>query len=265
MRKKILIIILFVLLTGSITFSQDETEPSISAKACVLIDCETGEIIYDKNRNLPLIPASTLKVLTAYIVLQNQNLNQVTQVSSAAASQGGSTSELRAGQKVSILDLLYGLLLPSGNDAAYALAEYTSGSAKEFVKLMNKTARSLGMFNTVAVDPHGLSEYNRTTAEDLAILTREAMKIPLFNQIISTQKKSIEVNNSPKLITNHNKLLFENRSYDGVKTGYTSAAGKTFIGSQTYNGKRLLTVVLKTTDAFKDAETLLFYGFSKYN
>ncbi len=255
----------FTLFTYSYKPEGDITkqEPYISAEAYIVMNANTGEVLYEKNKDKPFIPASTLKVLSALVILKHENPYRLTRVSEKAANQEGSTMYLKAGQTATVIDLLYGMLMCSGNDAAYALAEHSGGTVRRFVDMMNNTARALGLANTHVVDPHGLSSLNQTTAYDLARITRVAFQYRLFNTIVKTKEKRVILDSDIRRIQNKNKLLYQNEYADGVKTGFTQAAGHTYIGSETRNGIRIITVILRSPKMYQDAQTLLTMGFNR--
>lgn len=243
-------------------------EPILSSKAAVVYDRTTGQMIWGKNENEKRAMASTTKIMTAMIVLEKVNLKDVVTVSKKAANTGGSVLHINTGDKISVNDLLYGLLLRSGNDTAVALAEHVGGSVEGFATLMNQKAKELGLTGTHFVTPHGLdSDEHYTTALELAKLTDYALNNEKFAQIVNTKKITISVNGSPRTIINTNELLGVLQGVNGVKTGFTGNAGRCLVTSCTRNGNQIITVVLgadtkkqRTEDSIK----LIEYAFANY-
>lgn len=243
-------------------------EPILSSKAAVVYDRTTGQMIWGKNENEKRAMASTTKIMTAMIVLEKANLKDVVTVSKKAANTGGSVLHINTGDKISVNDLLYGLLLRSGNDTAVALAEHVGGSVKGFATLMNQKAKELGLTGTHFVTPHGLdSDEHYTTALELAKLTDYALNNEKFAQIVNTKKITISVNGSPRTIINTNELLGVLEGVNGVKTGFTGNAGRCLVTSCTRDGNQIITVVLgadtkkqRTEDSIK----LIEYAFANY-
>ena len=243
-------------------------EPILSSKAAVVYDRTTGQMIWGKNENEKRAMASTTKIMTAMIVLEKANLKDVVTVSKKAANTGGSVLHINTGDKISVNDLLYGLLLRSGNDTAVALAEHVGGSVEGFATLMNQKAKELGLTSTHFVTPHGLdSDEHYTTALELAKLTDYALNNEKFAQIVNTKKITISVNGSPRTIINTNELLGVLEGVNGVKTGFTGNAGRCLVTSCTRNGNQIITVVLgadtkkqRTEDSIK----LIEYAFANY-
>ncbi len=243
-------------------------EPILSSNAAVVYDRTTGQMIWGKNENEKRAMASTTKIMTAMIVLEKANLKDVVTVSKKAANTGGSVLHINTGDKISVNDLLYGLLLRSGNDTAVALAEHVGGSVEGFATLMNQKAKELGLTGTHFVTPHGLdSDEHYTTALELAKLTDNALNNEKFAQIVNTKKITISVNGSPRTIINTNELLGVLQGVNGVKTGFTGNAGRCLVTSCTRNGNQIITVVLgadtkkqRTEDSIK----LIEYAFANY-
>jgi len=240
------------------------TLPYVTAHSAVLLDSETGELLYDRDGNVQRPPASTTKIMTAILALELTEPEEITTVSEKAGSVGESSIYLDKGDKIKIGELLEGALLSSGNDACVALAEKTAGSQDEFIRLMNQKAASLGAYRTNFVNPNGLPDPNHySTAFDLALITRYAMNNPQFAEIVS-QKYSVVSFEEPRKsqnAKNTNKLLWNYPLADGVKTGTTNAAGKCLVASASKDGRRLICVVLNAPDRFGDAQRLLQWGF----
>lgn len=240
------------------------TLPYISAHSAVLLDAETGQILYDRNGSQERPPASTTKIMTAILAIELTGLAEVSTVSEKAGGVGESSIYLDKGDKITIGELLEGALLSSGNDACVALAEQTAGSLEEFIRLMNQKAVSIGACHTQFVNPNGLPDPNHySTAVDLALMARYAMKNPVFSDIVSMKYATINFEYPPKSqqAKNTNKLLWNYSYADGVKTGTTNAAGKCLVASGSRDGRRLICVVLNAPDRFGDATRLLEWGF----
>lgn len=243
-------------------------EPVLNSRKCVVYDRISKTIIYGKNENVKSAMASTTKIMTAIVVLENTDLNQEVVVSKKAGGTGGSRLGLRAGDKVRIEDLLYGLMLRSGNDAAVALAEHVGGSVQGFAELMNNKAVALGLKCTHFVTPHGLDDSNHyTTALELAKLSDYAMCNEKFAKIVGTKITTITVNGMPRQIANTNELLGVLNGVVGIKTGFTNNAGRCLVTETKRNGMDIITVVLGAdTKKFRtqDSVKLIEYTCAKY-
>ncbi len=266
--KKILTTILISLLFFFISPCNVEAQDiNLSAEAAVLIDGDTGAIMYGKNHLEQRPPASTTKVLTAILAIEQGDLAEVVSISKRSAQTGEASINLLEGETITLENLLYGALLKSGNDACVAIAEGISPTVEEFVGLMNLKAKLLGCTNTNFVNTNGLPHNNHyTSALDLAVITRYALNNPIFAQIVATPTKTIQWENSTrkKYIQNTNKLLTIYPGANGVKTGTTDKAGQCLIASATREGRTLIAVVLKSHNRYGDASKLLDYGFNNY-
>ncbi|MDR0930268.1 MAG: D-alanyl-D-alanine carboxypeptidase [Clostridiales bacterium] len=235
---------------------------AISAKGAVLIDATYGRVLMQHNANTKLGPASTTKIMTALIALENAPLDKTITATNTIYQSEGTSLYLKVGEQMTLEDALYGLLLESGNDVALAIAESIGGSVDNFVDMMNKKCYELGLSNTHFVNPHGLSDDEHyTTAYDLAQITRQALKNNTFCQIISTKKKTIS---GDRVLDNHNKLLDTYPNANGVKTGYTKATGRTLVSSATRDELTLIAVTLNDGDDWADHAEMLDYGFDNY-
>lgn len=243
-------------------------EPKINSRSAVVIDRKSKNIIYGKNENVKRAMASTTKIMTAMVVIQNTNLNNIVEISKKAAGTGGSRLGLKAGDKITVKDLLYGLLLRSGNDCAVALAEYVAGSVPEFSNLMNQNAQMLDLNNTHFVTPHGLDEEEHyTTAYELAILADYALNNEVFAQIVNTKSYTININKNSKTLNNTNELLGNLNGVYGVKTGFTNGAGRCLVTSIKRGNLDVICVVLGADtkkDRTRDSAKLIEYTFNKY-
>jgi len=240
----------------------------VNAAAAILIDANSGHIIYEQNAHESLAPASTTKVLTALVTLEEvEDLSQKVTLPEDFQNVGESGIYLEAGETHSIEDLLYALMLRSANDAGQALGIGVAGSEEAFVELMNSRTEELGLKDSHWDNPHGLdAEDHYTSAHDLAMITRQAMTIPKFNELIVSESWTMpwESNEYDRSLYNHNQLLDLYEGADGVKTGYTSKSGSCLVGSATRNGLRLIGVVLNCDEHYEEMCRLLDYGFASY-
>ncbi|MCK8825727.1 D-alanyl-D-alanine carboxypeptidase family protein [Fuchsiella alkaliacetigena] len=263
--KLFIIAILLLLLT--INISTLEAKPEITAESAILIDAETGEVLYSQNAHEKRPPASTTKIMTGILALEMGDLDAEVKASSRAAYEGGSTIWLGEGEVLKLEELLYGLLLNSGNDAAVAIAEHIGGSVEEFAHLMNRKARELGALNTTFKNPNGLPQPGHlTTAYDLAMITRYALQNQTFAEIVNTTRKTItwQGHTYGRSLLNTNRLLRRFKNVDGVKTGYTNAAGRCLVSSATKEGRQVISVVLKSNQMWNDSIKLLNYGLEAF-
>lgn len=242
--------------------------PKLNSRAAIIFDRESKTVIYDKNINEKRAMASTTKIMTAIITLEQGNLDDVVEVSKKAANIGGSRLGLSTGDKIKLRDLLYGLLLRSGNDAAIQIALHIGGSVEGFADLMNNKAKELGLENTHFVTPHGLDDPNHyTTAYELALLTDYALDIEEFAKIVNTKQTTISINSNQMTITNTNELLGNLEGVNGVKTGFTNNAGRCLVTSTTRNNWQIITIVLGAdTKKFrtKDSIELIEYNYKNF-
>ena len=239
----------------------------VTSTAALLMDARTGEVLYSRNPHLIWPPASTTKVLTALVALQSAPLGATFTISPEVAQfRVGSVVGLPAGARISLHDLLYALMLQSGNDVALAIAEGVAGSVPAFVARMNEEAQRLGARQSHFTSPHGLYDPNHyTTAYDLALITRVAMQNPAFEEIVRTRTWMFRPPiGAARVLWNHNRLLSQYPGADGVKTGYVDMSGETLVASASRNGWRLIVVLLHSGDIWGDAERLLSYGFGHY-
>ena len=235
---------------------------AVSAQRCILVDAQTGRVLYEKNPDEQGLIASTTKIMTALVVCEQCNVLDRMRIPKEAVGIEGSSMYLQEGEVLTVQELLYGLMLRSGNDAAVALAIYCGGTVEGFAEMMNDKARILGMTNSHFENPNGLdSPGHYSTARDLAILTQYAMKNPIFSKTVST--KSVTVGN--RVLKNHNKLLWQVDGADGVKTGYTKAAGRILVSSAQREGRRLICVTMNAPNDWQDHSALLEEGFSRFS
>lgn len=272
----ILLTFIFQLFSRStVTFAANNTPPSVGADSAVLMDAETGEILYSKNMDNAYPMASTTKIMTALLTLENTKLDDVVTIDKTAANVDGSKIYLYEGEKIKVKDLLYALFLVSANDSAVALAEHIGGTVDGFVKIMNARAKELGCENTNFVNPNGLYDQNhKTSGKDLALIMRELAKHPEYSQIASTVSYKIASTNKCKLVRplwNENKLVLKGTSmyYDGIeggKTGYTIKSLQSYVASASRNGQRLIVALVHSQEKtfWQDTTNLLNYGYNNF-
>lgn len=240
----------------------------LNSRSCVVIDRLSKNILYGKNEKNQVKMASTTKIMTAIVVLENCSLDKTVEVSKKAAGTGGSRLGLKTGDKITIHDLLYGLMLRSGNDAAVCLAESVAGSVTDFANLMNAKAQELGLTNTHLESPHGLdSDEHYTTAYELALLSDYALKNPTFLNIVGTKNYTVSINGYPKALSNTNELLGNLNGVYGIKTGFTNGANRCLVTACKRGNMDIICVVLGAdTKNFrtKDSIKLIEYTFKTY-
>ena len=288
MRKKIICILLIILIVAmpqvnlavddddidyiwlqeEITAAKETDEPKVYSKAAVVFDRGSKTILYGKNENEKLAMASTTKIMTAILLVENRDLSEEVEVVKEAASVGGSSLELKTGDKITFENLLYGLMLCSGNDAAAQIAISIAGSIEEFADLMNAKAESLGLENTHFITPHGLDEEGHyTTAYELALIADYALKLPKIAEVVATKTYTITINGYPKTLTNTNELLGYLEGVNGVKTGFTFNAGRCLVTSCNRDGFNIITVVLGADTKkirTKDSISLIEYTYKNF-
>ena len=254
--------------TIEVTASNVSELPKTNSRRYIVYDRISKSMIIGKNEDVKSAMASTTKIMTTIVILEKADLNEKVTVSAKAGGTGGSRLGLKRGDKASVRDLLYGLMLRSGNDAAVALAEHVGGSVKGFAELMNEKAIELGLTNTHFVTPHGLDDANHyTTALELAKLTDYAMDNETFAKIVGTKSTTIYINNQSRQINNTNELLGVLNGVVGVKTGFTNNAGRCLVTETKRNNMDIITIVLGADtkkDRTKDSVNLIEYTFSKY-
>lgn len=241
---------------------------NLNSRIAVAFDRESGEVIWGKDENKRTAMASTTKIMTAIVVIEKSNLDDIVEVSAKAAGTGGSRLGLKKGDKVSLNDLLYGLMLRSGNDAAVAIAEHVAGDVESFACLMNEKAKELNLQDTNFVTPHGLDDPNHyTTAVELAKITDYALKNETFAKIVGTKNCTITINGYSKALSNTNELLGYLNGVNGVKTGFTNNAGRCLVTSVNRDGFNIITVVIQADtkkDRTKDSINLIEYIYKNY-
>ncbi|GAB3052592.1 D-alanyl-D-alanine carboxypeptidase family protein [Virgibacillus ainsalahensis] len=261
---RFILCIIFILLVNLIYPSSGQAAPTVSANNAILIEQSTGRVLFEKQAHETQLIASITKVLTAIIAVESGKMGEKATVSKEAIYTEGSSIYLEQGEKITIEDLVYGLMLRSGNDAAVAISEYIGGSEKGFVHLMNDKANWLGMTNSSFDNPHGLDADNHySTAYDMALLMRYAMDNEQFKEI--TASTSYQSSNRAYSWQNKNKLLtqlYENST--GGKTGFTKKAGRTLISSASKNGMDLIAVTLNAPDDWRDHIAMFEWAFDNY-
>ncbi len=249
-----------------ITVSAGDSPPEITAKAAIVMEASTGKVLCNKNAEERRYPASTTKIITLITALEYGKLDDIVTASDKAATTEGSSLWLASGEQLKLLDMLYGVMLISGNDATVAVAEHISGSVENFAKQMTLKAHAIGATNSNFTNTSGLpDEKHYTTAHDLAKITAYGYRNPLFNQIVSTQHKVIPWpgKDHDRDLYNENKMLWLYDGANGVKTGYTDAAGRCLVSGAKRNGVQIVAVVLDSERMWDDSIKLLDYGFAK--
>ena len=266
MRRLFLSICAAALFLLPITTAHAE-EISTAAAACVIIDEASGRILLSHNAKTSLPMASTTKVMTALLALEYGQLDDPVTCSRTAFGVPGTSIYLAEGETLCLRDMLYGLMLASGNDAAVAIAEHIGGTTENFCRMMTQRAAELGCTGTVFLTPHGLPcEGHYTTAHDLALIAREAMQHPEFREIVGTTRATIPWQNRSydRVLNNKNKLLSTYEGATGIKTGYTKKAGRCLVFGAERNGMRIIGVVLNCWDWFDEAARLMDHAFDRY-
>lgn len=264
MKKFLLIILIFI---PSIALAK--APPAISGKNAIAIETSSGRIIYEKNSFDTANIASTTKIMTAIVAIENNSLDEIVTVSKNAVNTPGSSVDLKENDKIKLSELLYGLMLNSGNDAAVAIAEHTAGSVSNFTELMNKKAMEIGALNTHFVTPHGLDrESHYSTAYDMAIIAQYALKNPIIQKLVSTQYYTMSfINGKYTNLKNTNPLLSFYQGITGMKTGYTGLAGKCLVASAKRDGLEIIVVTLGEPSSklrISDTVKILDYCFENY-
>lgn len=260
--KKLLFYFLLIL----IIFDIQSVSASDTSKSTIVMDMDSGRILYEKNKDEKRLIASITKIMTAVIAIENKNLDSVVTIGEEVLPMYGSNIYIEVGEKMTLRDLLYGLMLRSGNDAAVAIANFVSKDEESFVKLMNEKAKKLGMYNTIFRNPHGLDEKteNYSTAYDMAKLMSYANKLLEFVEISGTKEWKVTTNKKTYLWRNRNSLLFNYKYLTGGKTGYTPRVGKTLVTTASKDNLNLVAVTLSDGNHYSTQKELYEYLFSKY-
>lgn len=245
-------------------YTSDQVRQLVQAKAALLYDANTGQVLYQRNIDEPYAPASTTKLMTALLVYEQKGLNGTLTVRREDTRVQPSSVPLISGESVRVNDLVNALLIGSDNDAAMALARYTAGSSEAFVELMNERARQLGCTQTHFCNPHGLTEAGiKTSARDLRRIFQQVISIPALRKICQTKTFTLVTERGPQKIENHNKLLGRYPGMGPAKTGWTNASRHTYAAAASRNGHELQLIILNSPDKWKDATLLFDYGFSR--
>lgn len=243
-------------------------EVKVSAESALVMDAESGKVLWQKNADVSRFPASTTKIMTAMLLIERCTPDEIIVGPPGIDKVNQASMHLHPGERITAGDMLYALLLRSANDGCVAVADHISGSVPKFVELMNQRAKELGCTNTHFHNPNGLNDdEHTTTAHDLAVIARAAMRYPSFAEAVRTSRKVIK--RDPKisrdvLLVNHDKYLLKDPTADGIKTGWTVPAGRCFVGSATRDGYRIITVVLKSKDWQRDNRLLLDWAFAEH-
>lgn len=244
-------------------YTRAKSTPSVSAKSAVLYVPDTKQVLYSKSSDERLPMASTTKIMTALVTISECELTDTVKIDERAVGIEGSSAYLKAGDILSVEELLYALMLQSANDAAVALAYHIAGGVEEFSELMNEKALKMGLSDTHFTNPHGLDdEEHYTTAADLAVMASELLSSPTLREIVSTYKKSFVTETRRRTYVNHNKLLLRTDGAIGVKTGFTKRSGRCLVGAAERDGLTLVTVTLDAPSDWSDHEQMLDYGYS---
>lgn len=262
MKQKIIVLILLIyMVIPNHTFAL-----SLSCRSCILMDIDSGRILYEKDSNTPRLIASITKIMTAILAIESGKLDDVVTVGDEVLKMYGSNIYIELGEKIKLKDLIYGLMLRSGNDAAVVIATYIGGTEEKFVDAMNKKAKEIGMKNTIFNNSHGLDEItqNKSTAYDMAILSKYASQNKTYMEISGTKKYTVKTNKKTYTWNNRNNLLYSYDYLTGGKTGYTPSAGKTLVTTASKNGLNLTAVALNDGNHYETHKTLYEYGFENY-
>lgn len=241
--------------------------PALSAQCALAIDADTGKVLWSRNAEVPAFPASTTKVMTALLLLERSRPDELILADGDTQNVDGASLHLKLGERIRADQILYAMLLRSANDACVAVAKHISGSVPKFVDLMNARARELGCENTHFANPNGLPDPNHTiSAHDMARIARQAMTIPAFRAVVRQRRHNIarSINQLDRTMVSKNHYLALDPTADGIKTGYTKAAGHCYVGSATRDAHRVITVIFGSADWKADQALLLNTGFSQF-
>lgn len=239
---------------------------SVSSRSACLLDSDSGRILYEKDKDTPRLIASITKIMTAILAIESNRLDEEVIVGEEVLKMYGSNIYIELDEKMSLRDLVYGLMLRSGNDAAVVISVFVGGTEENFVKMMNQKAAEIGMKNTVFNNPHGLDEEieNKSSAYDMALLSSYASKNEIYMEIAGTKKYAIQSNKKSYLWNNRNKLLFSYEFCTAGKTGYTPRAGRTLVTNASKNDLRLTVVTLNDGNEYQTHQELYEYAFENY-
>lgn len=248
-----------------LVISPSDPLQKLTARSAVVMDAVSGQILYERDMNARRFPASTTKIMTLIVALEHGNLDDVVTIGADAAGAEGSTLWLEKGDKISLRELLTGMMMHSGNDATIAVADHIAGSVPAFARMMTEKAQALGAKDTNFVNPNGLPDDNHyTTAHDLAVIASYGYSLPDFESIVNQQEISYDwVKDPAKKLRNENQMLWLYRGSNGVKTGYTEKAGRCLVSAAKRDGMQLVAVVLDSVYMWNDSIALLDYGFAQ--
>lgn len=248
-----------------LVISPSDKLPNLTARSAVVMDAATGTVIYSRDMDTRRYPASTTKIMTLIVALEQGNLDDIVTVSKNAEGMEGSTLWLEQGDKVPLKELLYGMMMASGNDATIAVAEHIAGSVPAFARMMNEKAREIGASDTHFVNPNGLPDENHyTTARDMALIAAYGYRLPEFEEIVGTREITFPwVKDDTHRLRNENQMLWLYKGGNGVKTGYTDAAGRCLVSGAREDGLQLVSVVFDSVYMWNDSIALLDYGFDQ--
>jgi len=265
--RTVAVLLIAVSLAAGVAYGGEPEQLIVGAKSAILIDAASGAVLMGKDEHARLPIASTTKILTALLALESSRPDDWVVVSERATKVEGSALGLKPGEREPMDTLLAALLLKSANDAAVAIAEHVGGSVEGFAARMNARAKQIGATESHFVNPNGLHDPNHySSAHDLALITREAMKQPRFRELVRTKEIDIfrPALNVVEPMVNHNKLLWRDDSVDGVKTGFVKESGHCLVASATRGDWRLISVVLDSPEMYGEAEALLQWGFTQF-
>lgn len=268
----VFLLIVLIFFNDNIFAKEPEYEPNIVAQGAILMDYKTGRVLWAKNEHTPLAMASTTKIMTAIIAIENKSLEDKVIVSKKAQNTPPVKMFLKEGEEIRLKDLLYALMMQSSNDAAVAIAEYVGGDVETFCQMMTNKAKEIGTKDTIFRTPNGLDSLDHhSTAYDMALISRYALNNKEFTDIINTKNTSFKTSRTNYNIINKNRLLYEFDGANGIKTGYTGKAGHCFVGSATKNDMTLISVVLASgwgnkgkSQKWIDTKSILNYGFNNF-
>lgn len=260
MKKAIILLMVLVI------FPSQALALEVSSRSACLMDIDSGRVLFSKDPNNPRLIASITKIMTAILAIESGRLEEEVTVGEEVLTMYGSNIYIELGEKMSLMDLVYGLMLRSGNDAAVVIATFVGGTEENFVKMMNEKAASIGMTNTVFKNPHGLDEVteNKSTAYDMALLSRYASNNDTYMKIVGTQKYTVQSDKKSYLWNNRNKLLKSYEWTTGGKTGYTPRAGRTLVTTAKKDNLHLTVTTLNDGNEYETHEQLYEYAFSNY-
>ncbi len=251
------------LIQGTRPVPAGDALPNVTATSAVVIEASTGHVIYSRNADIKMFPASTTKMMTLIMALESGKMDEIVTVGPNADGAEGSTLWLNSGEHIPLRELLYGMIMVSGNDAAIAIAEHLDGTVYQFAQHMTKRAAELGAKNTNFTNPHGLPDDNHyTTAHDLALIAAYGYKLAEFEDIVTAKEVSYDwIHDFPKILRSENQMLWLYRGGNGIKTGYTDKAGRCLVSAAKRDGIQIISVVLDSEYMWNDSILLLDYGF----